>query len=118
MFTLDPKIRGFGVLADAAGQTTFEDALGDDLGFIRQAIKLSLLSIEEEGSLLNLQEFSDTVQMHPLINLGKPCIRDSSLETHFVAHLVSMSSLSEIAELYGIQHQKVERAVAFEEAVA
>ena len=113
------KERAFEVLADAAGQMSYVEAIGNAWqSELSEALTTSFESVSERGSLFKLHGFSDAVQMNPDVNVGLPTVVGSRLETSFVANLVKLSSEREVASLYGLDGRVIGRAVCFEELAA
>lgn len=97
-----------GILADAAGQMEFGDAL---LG--------SIAELREEGPLGCLARFSDAITMDPSVNAGLPTLRGTTLETGFLASLARISGgVEPIAKLYELDMALMFRVMDFEEAAA
>lgn len=107
------------VLVDAAGQATYRDDLaGDGVETVSAALATGLTAVAERGSLFKLSAFGDAVLMNPEVNVGLPTLEGTRLETSFVAKLVGLSSVRQVAELYKLEFALVERGVAFEREAA
>jgi DNA-binding transcriptional MerR regulator len=107
------------VLADAAGQATFRDDLaGDGVQAVSAALATGLTEVAHRGSLFKLSAYGDAVLMNPEVNVGLPTLEGTRLETSFVAKLVHLSSVQEVAELYELRPALVERGVEFEREAA
>lgn len=71
------------------------------------------------ASLGLLHDFADAVLMDPRVNIAKPTVMGTSLETLFVREMASdLGGARQFGELYRIDVRLVERAIEFEEAVA
>ena len=78
-----------------------------------------LEAIYSEGPLGVLAEFGDVVGMDPQIRAGLPVIRGSRVETGFLAGLEDRGlDVKAIAERVTLEPWQVERALAFEHAIA
>ena len=79
----------------------------------------TLFEIEREGPLGELHAFRDAVAMDPSVLAGNPVLLGTRLETDFIAGLGSMGYMTaDIAGLYRLPIERVERALAFEKEVA
>jgi hypothetical protein len=111
--------QAFKVIADAAGQMTYRELLGDDWqDSLPEAIATSLEDVTARGSLYQLSKYRDAVEMNPQINVGLPTLCGTSLETGFLYGLVKISSVTEVAKLYRLNPDRVARAVEFQEDAA
>jgi uncharacterized protein (DUF433 family)/DNA-binding transcriptional MerR regulator len=78
-----------------------------------------LRTLQAEGPLGELREFSECVAMDPSIVGGNPVIRGTRLETQFIAALVERGlPVTEIAETYHLSPKQVEQALEFQRAAA
>jgi len=105
-------------MADAAGQFVmyWPSAL-------EQSAKAAGRAIEDltgPGAALGLlHEFADAIRMDPSVNIAKPTLLGTSLETSFVREMsADLGGARSFSELYNIDQTLVDRAIAFEEAVA
>lgn len=79
----------------------------------------TLEEIHREGPLGNLREFSDAVDMSPYVRAGTPVVRETRVETGFMAALHKLGQEpGEIARLYHLPVHLVRRAIDFERVVA
>ncbi len=79
----------------------------------------TLSEIHHEGPLGELREFSDAVDMSPYILGGAPVVRETRIETGFMAALHDLGQEpEEIAATYRVPLRLVRRAIQFELAVA
>jgi uncharacterized protein (DUF433 family) len=100
---------GLAMIADRGGQILLPWAI----------VENTLVQIEREGPLGELHDFRDAVTMDPSILAGNPVLLGTRLETDFIAGLTSMGyDSSDIAGLYHLRLDRVERALAFEQKVA
>lgn len=106
------------LIADRSGQLTFEwpEALAQFANSAAAAVE----DLTGEGADLGLlRAFGDVVIMDPSLNLAKPTLRGTSLETRFIREMAAdIGGASAFAEMYGLEQRRVRRAIDFEEAVA
>ena len=75
-----------------------------------------LEDLQSEGSALGeLREYADAVEMRPGLNLARPTMTETSLETSFVAGMVSDIGEPSVINLYKLQRRDVRRVIEFEE---
>lgn len=104
-------------IASEAGQHLMEldFPVSDD----EQGSTIAVLSkIAVRGSLGRLEDFRGDVFMDPSMNLGRPTVLETSLETKFLAGTAADLGFSEAATVYRLTEHRVERAVSFESRVA
>ncbi len=100
---------GLALLADRGGQIVLS----------WHTLEHTLIEIEREGPLGELHEFRDAVAMDPSILAGNPVVLGTRLETDLLGGLTSMGfGSADIAGLYRLPLDRVERALAFESEVA
>jgi DNA-binding transcriptional MerR regulator len=100
---------GLAMLADRSGQLVLS----------WETLEHTLTEIEEEGPLGELHEFRDAVAMDPSVLAGNPVVLESRLETDFLASLSAIGYVApDIADLYRLPLNRVERALAFEQQIA
>lgn len=84
-----------------------------------QVLANTLSQIQEEGPLGALRPFGDAVDMDPAVLAGAPVVRDTRLETAFIAGLRDRGyDVEDIAEVYRLSPERVSRALEFEQALA
>lgn len=82
-------------------------------------LKGVLRTLQAEGPLGELREFSEHVTMDPSILGGNPVIKGTRLETQFIAVLVERGlPVAEIAETYHLSPEQVKQALEFQRAAA
>ncbi len=106
------------LIADRNGQMTF--GWPEALAKFATAAANAMGDLTGEGSDLGvLRAFTDAVVMDPGLNLAKPTLRGTSLETRFVKEMATdVGGAKAFADLYHLDANRVRRAIAFEEAVA
>lgn len=105
-------------IADAGGQFLFE--IPPELGADIEVAANALVDLTGPGAELGrLREYADAVVMRPWLNIAKPTVRGTALETKFVREMAyDMGSPDEMARIYRIDVSLVRRAIEFEKAVA
>lgn len=109
-----------GFHADAAGQFELPWDMDAELGELGPQIATAFEDFTGPGADLGLlRDFGDAVRMNPAINIAKPTMIGTALETAFIAGMASdLGGSDEFARVYRLDLPLVRRAVAFEEAVA
>lgn len=78
-----------------------------------------LAELAKEGPLGELREFSDIVNMDPAVVAGNPVVRETRLETRFIAELAKRGVPVEgIARRYDLTTEQVRRVIEFDQLVA
>jgi DNA-binding transcriptional MerR regulator len=109
--------RNLDVVADVpGGQMSFRDALRDETEDAAHELADALVQLERRGPLFKQSAFSDAVILRPEVNAAQPTLRDTSLETEFIAKYAVRTSVLETARIFRLEEWAVNRAIAFEEA--
>jgi uncharacterized protein (DUF433 family) len=86
-----------------------------------QKANISVLGqlVEEQGALLVPREFSDYVEIDPLVMDGEPVVRDTRVPTSMLAMLFNEgTSVLRLAELYApIPASTIRKAIEFEKGI-
>jgi DNA-binding transcriptional MerR regulator len=104
------------LLATRAGQFALD--WPQRLASVAAPAEAALQELANTGALGKLARFSDAIRMSPLVNLGQPSVRGTSLETRFIAGMAADIGARQTSALYRLDLSLVSRAIAFEKAVA
>lgn len=106
------------IIADRSGQMTF--VWPEALAQFAPSAAAAIADLTGVGSDLGLlREFGDAVVMDPRINLAKPTLKGTSLETRFIREMaIDVGGAKALADLYALDAARVRRAIEFEEMVA
>ncbi len=84
-----------------------------------EALGLTLEALDSEGPLGLLSEYGDVVSMDPRVLGGVPVMRGTRIETGMLAALCGRELKVEgIAQRFGLDARRVERAIKFETVIA